>query len=86
MSWCIMLGKYNAKLWVFQVTFATPVSIAVHPKINEWLSLVEKEMRVTLAKLLASAIQEMTAFKSGKIEPAQYMEWVDKYQVCNLFV
>ncbi|KAK3093975.1 hypothetical protein FSP39_022394 [Pinctada imbricata] len=33
-----------------EVTFATPVSIAAHPKINEWLTLVEKEMRVTLAK------------------------------------
>ena len=64
-----------------QVTFATPVSVAAHPKINEWLTLVEKEMRITLAKLLASAVQDMAAFKGGKLEPAQYLEWVDKYQV-----
>ncbi|RUS77140.1 hypothetical protein EGW08_015096 [Elysia chlorotica] len=63
-----------------EVIFASPVSVAAHPKINEWLTLVEKEMRVTLAKLLASAVQDMAAFKGGKVESAQYLEWVDKYQ------
>ncbi|XP_059178510.1 cytoplasmic dynein 1 heavy chain 1-like isoform X2 [Physella acuta] len=63
-----------------EVIFATPVSIAAHPKINEWLTLVEKEMRVTLAKLLASAVQDMSAFKGGKVEPSHYLTWVDKYQ------
>ena len=61
--------------------FATPVSIAAHPKINEWLTQVEKEMRVTLAKLLSNAVQDMAAFKSGKIEQEAFMTWVDKYQV-----
>ena len=32
-------------------------------KINEWLTLVEKEMRITLAKLLASAVQDMAGFR-----------------------
>lgn len=61
--------------------FATPVSIAAHPKINEWLTLVEKEMRVTLAKQLASAVQDVAAFKAGEIDRTKYMEWADKYQV-----
>ena len=67
---------------MFQVNFVTAVSIAQHPKINEWLTYVEKEMRVTLAKLLAQAVKDIGAFKSGKIDPKQYLEWVDKYQVC----
>ena len=67
--------------YCFQVTFATPVSIAAHPKINEWLTLVEKEMRVTLAKLLASAVKDNNEFKAGSIDPNQYLLWVDKYQV-----
>lgn len=62
------------------VEFATPVSIAAHPKINEWLTLVEKEMRVTLAKRLAAAVQDMASFRAGQIDPAKYIEWVDKYQ------
>ena len=70
---------------VFQVVFVSPVSIAAHPKINEWLTLVEKEMRVTLAKLLAAAVKDTYEFKAGKLDPEQYLVWVDKYQVIFQF-
>lgn len=66
--------------------FKTPVSITEHPKINEWLTLVEKEMRVTLAKLLAESVTEVEIFgKATSIDPAVYISWIDKYQVsvCN---
>ncbi|KAL3873221.1 hypothetical protein ACJMK2_036362 [Sinanodonta woodiana] len=63
-----------------EVIFVAPVSIAAHPKINEWLTLVEKEMRVTLAKLLAGAVRDINDFKTTKIDPNKYLEWVDKYQ------
>ena len=65
-----------------QVIFSTPVSIATHPKINEWLALVEQEMRVTLAKQLAAAVQSIADFSSGQIESVKYLEWIDAYQVC----
>ncbi|XP_069594120.1 cytoplasmic dynein 1 heavy chain 1 isoform X2 [Ranitomeya imitator] len=64
-----------------EVIFKTPVSIIEHPKINEWLTLVEKEMRVTLAKLLAESVTEIEIFgKSSAIDPATYISWIDKYQ------
>ncbi|XP_073434094.1 cytoplasmic dynein 1 heavy chain 1 isoform X2 [Dendrobates tinctorius] len=64
-----------------EVIFKTPVSIIEHPKINEWLTLVEKEMRVTLAKLLAESVTEIEIFgKSSAIDPATYICWIDKYQ------
>ncbi|XP_041430591.1 cytoplasmic dynein 1 heavy chain 1 isoform X2 [Xenopus laevis] len=64
-----------------EVLFKTPVSITRHPKINEWLTLVEKEMRVTLAKLLAESVTEVEIFgKSTSIDPAAYITWIDKYQ------
>ncbi|KAG8561687.1 hypothetical protein GDO81_015440 [Engystomops pustulosus] len=64
-----------------EVIFKTPVSITEHPKINEWLTLVEKEMRVTLAKLLAESVTEIEIFgKSTAIDPATYISWIDKYQ------
>lgn len=62
-----------------EVRFGTPVSTAEHPKINEWLTLVEKEMRVTLASQLAGAVQDIKGFKDN-INSNVYMEWVDKYQ------
>lgn len=66
-----------------EILYKTPVSITDHPKINEWLTLVEKEMRVTLAKLLAESVTEVTAFNKGTaIDLSQYMTWIDSYQVC----
>lgn len=65
----------------FQVAFSNRVSIKEHPKINEWLTLVEKEMRMTLATLLASAVSNIGPFKAGQIDQKEYMKWVDSYQV-----
>ena len=46
-----------------QVKFKTPVSIAKNPKINVWLTLIEKEMKQTLAKLLASSVTDVKKLK-----------------------
>ncbi|XP_061071720.1 cytoplasmic dynein 1 heavy chain 1 isoform X1 [Conger conger] len=64
-----------------EVLYKTPVSITEHPKINEWLTLVEKEMRVTLAKLLAESVTEVGAFNKGtSIDLSTYIDWIDRYQ------
>lgn len=65
-----------------EILYKTPVSITEHPKINEWLTLVEKEMRVTLAKLLAESVTEVTSFNKGTaVDLSQYINWIDCYQV-----
>lgn len=65
-----------------EILYKTPVSITEHPKINEWLTLVEKEMRVTLAKLLAESVTEVTTFNKGTtVDLSQYISWIDRYQV-----
>ncbi|XP_070577189.1 cytoplasmic dynein 1 heavy chain 1-like [Ptychodera flava] len=63
-----------------EVRYKTPVSIKENPKINEWLTLVEKEMRVTLAKLLAAAVQGVSEFRDGNVDGNKYIQWVDQYQ------
>lgn len=63
-----------------EVLFQNPVSTIDHPKINEWLTLVEKEMRVTLASSLARAVQDIKQFKDGNINPQAFMTWCDNYQ------
>ena len=60
--------------------FVTPVSIVDNPKINQWLSLVEKEMRISLATLLAKAVDGISQFSSELIDSTSYLDWVDKYQ------
>ncbi|CAF1362270.1 unnamed protein product, partial [Didymodactylos carnosus] len=61
------------------VQFLTPVNIIEHPKINEWLTLIETEMRNTLALLLAQSVQESRG-QQQQIEREQYLKWLDKYQ------
>ncbi|XP_074099131.1 dynein heavy chain, cytoplasmic isoform X3 [Cotesia typhae] len=63
-----------------EVSFQTPVSTIEHPKINEWLTLVEKEMRVTLASSLAKAVSDIKQFKDGNIHADAFMTWCDNYQ------
>ncbi|XP_055383630.1 dynein heavy chain, cytoplasmic isoform X2 [Condylostylus longicornis] len=63
-----------------EVKFIRPVNTVEHPKINEWLTLVEKEMRFSLASYLAQAVQDIKQFRDGAIDPQKYMEWCDKYQ------
>ncbi|XP_073783095.1 cytoplasmic dynein 1 heavy chain 1 isoform X2 [Danio rerio] len=64
-----------------EVLYKTAVSITEHPKINEWLTLVEREMRVTLAKLLAESVTEVGGFNKGTgIDLTTYISWIDRYQ------
>ncbi|XP_034944602.1 dynein heavy chain, cytoplasmic isoform X1 [Chelonus insularis] len=63
-----------------EVHFQTPVSTIDYPKINEWLTLVEKEMRVTLASSLAKAVSDIKQFKDGNINAPAFMKWCDNYQ------
>ncbi|XP_074612492.1 cytoplasmic dynein 1 heavy chain 1-like isoform X2 [Acropora palmata] len=63
-----------------EVVFKKPVSLTEHPKVNEWLTCVESEMRTTLAMLLASAVTDVQQFNSENIDGEQYMKWVDGYQ------
>ncbi len=60
--------------------FKTPVSIVDNPKINQWLTLVEKEMRFNLATLLARAVDDISRFNKQAVDPASYLQWVDRYQ------
>lgn len=67
-----------------QVVFKKPVSLKEHPKVNEWLTCVESEMRTTLATLLAAAVTDVQQFNSESIDGQQYMKWVDGYQVSRM--
>ena len=60
--------------------YKSPVSIADNPKINQWLTLVEKEMRLNLATLLAQAVDDIAQFNKTQIESEAYLQWVDRYQ------
>jgi len=65
-----------------EVRFRNPISLKNGPKINEWLTALENEMRVTLALVLTDSIQEVTTLfapSSATIDAKQYLDWVTKY-------
>eukprot|EP01096_Ripella_sp_DP13-Kostka_P011830 TRINITY_DN484_c0_g1_i1.p1 TRINITY_DN484_c0_g1~~TRINITY_DN484_c0_g1_i1.p1 ORF type:complete len:4631 (+),score=2721.08 TRINITY_DN484_c0_g1_i1:206-14098(+) len=64
-----------------EVQFKRVVSIKDNPKINEWLTKVEHEMRFTLASLLEESVEESKKFESenGKVEKAPYLQWVNRF-------
>ena len=59
--------------------YKTPVSLIENPKINQWLALIEKEMRLNLAMLLAQAVEDVLQFNTDTIDIGQYLQWVDRY-------
>jgi dynein heavy chain 1, cytosolic len=64
-----------------EVIFKNPVSIALNPKINDWLTLIEKEIRFTLASLLNQAVLESNQFRAGQLlDREQYLLWAERYQ------
>ncbi|RKP08503.1 dynein heavy chain [Thamnocephalis sphaerospora] len=63
-----------------EVMFKTPVSIKENPKINDWLTLLEKEMRMSLALLLGDAVVEMTDFFLGdELGRDAFLSWIDRF-------
>ena len=65
--------------------FLKPVNLIENPKINEWLTMVEDQMRFTLASSLAKSVKDIQEFSSTKIDPQSYLKWVDSYQVLIIF-
>ena len=61
------------------MVFNTPVSTIVHPNISDWLTQVEKEMRVTLAQQLADSVRDIQQFKEGVIDQPAFMKWCDEH-------
>ncbi len=65
---------------VEQVFFKTPISVTENPRINEWLTKVENEMKVTLALLLSESIQDSAQFQYEINNIDLFTNWLDKYQ------
>ena len=58
------------------VPFTNIISLKEGPKIHEWLTAVENEMRKTLATLLAEAVDKLNEASQNK---DSYLAWIDKY-------
>ena len=64
-----------------EVKFFNSISIKQHPNINDWLTRVEKEISLTLAKLLAQSIPQLLTIQSNLTDTTAFVSWLDQYQV-----
>jgi dynein heavy chain 1 len=64
-----------------QVKFFNQISIKQHPNINDWLTRVEKEISLTLAKLLAQSIPQLLTIQTNLNDKQPFINWLDQYQV-----
>ncbi|KAI0961093.1 hypothetical protein AcV7_000287 [Taiwanofungus camphoratus] len=64
-----------------EVRFKTPILLKDYPKINDWLSKLESEMRVSLAQLLCDAVSELQSFYGATtpLPQDQFLAWMEKY-------
>jgi len=63
-----------------ELRFVMPVSVKENPKINVWLQMTEREIRNTLASLLAKAVVDMAKFRTENFNSDDYIKWLDTYQ------
>ena len=63
------------------VKFFNQISIKQHPNINDWLTRVEKEISLTLAKLLAQSIPQLITLQKNVNDTQGFINWLDQYQV-----
>lgn len=63
-----------------EILFRTPILLKDYPKINDWLSKLEAEMRNNLAYLLCDAVEELQSFYGTESFTAEaFLAWIEKY-------
>ncbi|CAB4481707.1 unnamed protein product [Rhizophagus irregularis] len=63
-----------------EIPFKHPISIKENPKINDWLTMIEKEMKVSLAEWLTEAVAELSSFYlNDELVTSTLLEWIEKY-------
>lgn len=64
-----------------EVTFTTPVILKDYPKINDWLTKLESEMKVSLAQLLARSYADLELFYNAPegLDAERFLVWIDRY-------
>jgi dynein heavy chain 1, cytosolic len=63
-----------------EVWFKHPISLKDNPKINDWLTLIEKEMKVSLAEWLTEAVAELNSFYlNDDLDSNSLLKWIEKF-------
>jgi dynein heavy chain 1 len=61
------------------ITLRKPISFARNPKINEWLSTLEHEMKQSLAMSTAESIREFSSLFNATFDRTQFLSFLEQY-------
>jgi len=61
------------------VSLRKPISFARIPKINDWLSALELEMKQTLATMTAESVRDFSTLLDGPFDRTQFLAYLDRY-------
>ncbi|KAI8810266.1 dynein heavy chain [Cladochytrium replicatum] len=62
------------------IPFKNPVSIKDHPRINDWLTMLEKEMRTSLALWLSDSWDDLNSFyQDESLDSTRFLQWIDQF-------
>ncbi|CAG8487876.1 5917_t:CDS:10 [Dentiscutata erythropus] len=63
-----------------EVLFKTPITIKDYSRINDWLTMIETQMRISLAECLKDAVNELNTFYlAEELDTPTFLEWIQKY-------
>jgi dynein heavy chain 1 len=63
-----------------EVVLKSPISVKKNPKINDWLTLLEGEMKMSLALLLEDAIHDIDKiFFTDNLDSDAFLAWIRRY-------
>ncbi|GAA5974101.1 hypothetical protein JCM11641_003434 [Rhodosporidiobolus odoratus] len=62
-----------------EVRFSAPIMLAEYPKVNDWLTKLESEMKVSLAQILARAYADLQAFYQDPagLDRERFLSWIE---------
>ncbi|KAK4049755.1 dynein heavy chain [Microbotryomycetes sp. JL221] len=64
-----------------EVPFSKPIILADFPRVNDWLTKLENEMKVSLAALLVEASNSLEQFYSSSdgLDAQRFLAWIEHY-------
>lgn len=64
-----------------EVPFSSKILLKDYPKINDWLSKLESEMRLSLSHLLCECVADLQSFFgcSQDLEKSRLLLWIERY-------
>ncbi|MBW0465869.1 hypothetical protein O181_005584 [Austropuccinia psidii MF-1] len=64
-----------------EIPFSTPIVLKDYPKINDWLTKLESQMKISLAELLCTSVDQANNFytKGDQLDKELFLNWIETF-------